>query len=531
MDSQQTITRLFEESCQKYADNPVYTALGFTITFRELDALTKSFATYLQNKTNLKPGDRIAIQLPNLLQYPVVAFGALRAGLVIVNTNPLYTEDELEHQLTDAGAKALVVLENFADIATKILKKTNVEVVITTQVGDMHSTWKRLLINTVIKLKGQVKSFSIPDRVLLPDILKATEQGPFTPVSAKPEDLAVLQYTGGTTGIAKGAMLSHSNLVSNTRQIHAHLPEVFREGQETYGAPLPLYHIYAFTMHLLCSLSSGNHSVLIPNPRDIGSIVKVFKAHPLTGFVGLNTLYNALLENRNFQKLDFSHLRYCAAGGMAMTLDTSTRWQALTGCEISEGYGLTETSPVVSSNQYHKTKVGTIGTLVPETQVKLIKEGDAESGELLVKGPQVMMGYWNRPDETNNVLTEDGWLHTGDVAVIEEGGYIRIVDRIKDMIIVSGFKVFPNEIEDVISLHPGISECAAIGVEDEHSGEVVKVFVVLKDPALTVTDIKHFCREKFTGYKVPKYIEIRSQLPKSNVGKILRRVLKEETKE
>ncbi len=531
MDTQRTIVQVFDEACNKYADNPAYTALGYTLTFKDLDRLSGQFAAYLQNKTDLKPGDRLAIQLPNLLQYPIAAFGALRAGLVIVNTNPLYTQDELKHQLTDSGARALVVLENFADTASKILKETSVEVVITSQVGDINHGWKRFLVNTVLKLKGDVPSFSIPGRLRLPDLLEQGEKYGRTPVDTKPEDLAVLQYTGGTTGVAKGAMLSHANLVANTCQIHQHLPEIFREGQEIYGAPLPLYHIYAFTMHLLCSLASGNHSVLIPNPRDIGSIVKVFKAHPITAFIGLNTLYNAMLENSDFNKLDFSHLRYCVAGGMAMTLDTSKRWQKLTGCEISEGYGLTETSPVVSSNQYQKTKMGTIGTVVPGTQVKVLKEGDDESGELLVKGPQVMMGYWQRPDETEKVLTEDGWLHTGDVAIIGEDGYLRIVDRIKDMIIVSGFKVFPNEVEDVISSHPGIVECAAIGVEDEHSGEVVKIFVVPKDPGLTVDDIEEFCRDKFTGYKIPKYIEIRSELPKSNVGKILRRVLKEENED
>lgn len=530
--SNKTIVDIYADACRKYPDNPIFSALGHTLTFGQLDKLSSRFAAYLQNDTSLQPGDRVALQLPNLLQYPVAALGVLKAGLVLVNTNPLYTERELAHQLKDSGAKALVVLENFAHTAAKVIAQTDLKYVITCQVGDLHPGFKRVLLNTVVKyVKRAVPAFHIPGKVSLRDAINRGTAGELQGVEVKPDDVAVLQYTGGTTGVAKGAMLSHANLVANMRQTCEHLPDVYREGLDIIAAPLPLYHIYAFTMHMLCSVHTGNHSVLIPNPRELSSVVKVFKDYEVTCFIGLNTLYNALMQDSSFQGLDFSSLRNCSAGGMALTSDTARRWQELTGCAILEGYGLTEASPVVSSNRNGEIREGTIGKALPDTEVKVVGENDEalttdEPGELWVRGAQVMQGYWQRPEETANVLTEDGWLKTGDIAQIDGEGYIKIVDRKKDMILVSGFKVFPNEVEDVASTHPGILECAAIGVSDPDSGEVVKLVAVRLNDEVTEEQIRSFCRERLTGYKVPKLVEFLPELPKSNVGKILRRELR-----
>lgn len=528
----QTIVDVYSEACAKYGQNPIFSALGHTLTFHQLDGLSSQFAAYLQNKTTLQKGDRVAIQLPNLLHYPVVALGVLKAGFVLVNTNPLYTERELLHQLQDSGAKALIVLENFADTVAQVMAETQLKYVFTTQVGDFHPGFKRFLLNAVVKYgKRAVPDFDIPGRIDLRNAVKQGEKYSIQPVKISPQEVALLQYTGGTTGVAKGAMLSHANLVANMRQACEHLPDVYRIEEDTIAAPLPLYHIYAFTMHILCSPYTGNHSILIPNPRDIRSVVKVFKDYRITCFIGLNTLYNALLHNHAFQRLSFGDLQNCSAGGMALTSDTAKRWRELTGCTILEGYGLTEASPVVSSNQPKAIREGTIGTPLPDTQVKIVDDNGevlatGESGELWVKGPQVMLGYWQRPDETANALTADGWLKTGDIAQIDKDGYIKIVDRKKDMISVSGFKVFPNEVEEVASMHPGVKECAAIGTPDEDSGEVVKLVVVKANPTVTAEEIRSFCRERLTGYKTPKHIVFVEELPKSNVGKILRRELK-----
>lgn len=532
MNVESSLIEVFEQACDRYTNKPAYSSLGQTLTFSELEALSRDFAAWLQNESGLQRGDRIAIQLPNLLQYPVVAFGALRAGLVIVNTNPLYTERELLHQLQDSEAKALVVLENFAVNAAHIVAQTQVEQIITTQAADLHPWSKRLLINAVVKyVKRAVPPFNFRRSHSLPEVLHKGELLDLLPLTLDADSLAILQYTGGTTGIAKGAMLTHANLVANMHQVRAHLPAVFEEGVNTYCAPLPLYHIYAFNMHLLCSMSSGNHSVLVPNPRDLASLTKVFNSYPITGFMSLNTLYNALLNDTDFKKAELTQLKYCSAGGMAMMADTARRWFKLTGCEVLEGYGLTETSPVVAINPVGAVQEGSIGTVLPNTEVKVVDDKgqnlpNGEAGELCVRGPQVMKGYWKRPEETAKVLSLDGWFSTGDIATIDDEGYIRIVDRIKDMISVSGFKVFPNEVEDVATLHPAIIECAAVGVPSEKTGEAVKLVVVTNNADIDAAVIQEFCRERLTAYKVPKIVEFLDELPKSNVGKVLRRELR-----
>lgn len=528
-----TIVDVFTESVKKYAGNRAFTCLGHSLTFADIDHLSARFASYLQNETRLKPGDRISIQLPNVLQYPVALFGAIRAGLVVVNTNPLYTARELEHQLKDSGAKALVVLANVAATAASVIERTDVETVIVTEVADLHPPLKRFLINNVVKyVQKAIPAFSFPKSVAFTETMKARESG-FTPVSVAPEDLAILQYTGGTTGVAKGAMLSHANLVANKNQLSVHLTNIMREGESvTWVAPLPLYHIYAFTVHCMSVFSGGNHNLLIPNPRDIKALVKALKGEKIYGFVGLNTLFNALAHNEEFRKLDFSSMEFTGSGGMALTKEVARLWTDVTGVVPGEGYGLTETSPVVSANPPHAVQQGTVGTPVEGTEVKVINDAGetlptGEPGELCVRGPQVMMGYWQRPEATAEVLSEDGWFRTGDMAIIQEDGYIRIVDRKKDMIVVSGFNVYPNEVEDVLSEHPGILEAGVIGVPDERTGEAVKAFVVRRDPALTTDEVISFAKKSLTGYKAPKQVEFVDELPKSAVGKILRRELKE----
>lgn len=527
-----TVMEVFNESVEKYRNNRAYTCLGHTLSFGEVDVLSARFATYLQTKTSLKPGDRIAIQLPNILQYPVALFGALRAGLVVVNTNPLYTAREVKHQLKDSGARALVVLANVAHAAASILSETDVEYVFVTEVADLHPPMKKMLINSAVKyLKRDIPPFSFPDPIAFAKALRVSEDQ-FQPVKRSSEDLAVLQYTGGTTGVAKGAMLTNGNLVANREQLLNHLNGVLEEGDRTWVAPLPLYHIYAFTVHCMSIFSIGNHSLLIPNPRDIPAFVKALKSQQVYGFIGLNTLFNALCHDPDFRQLDFSHLKHTASGGMALTKDTARLWQDVTGVAPSEGYGLTETSPVVTANPPGAIQEGTVGTPVVGTELKVIDENDeslptGEVGELCVRGPQVMKGYWQRPEATAEVLSEDGWFRTGDMALIQDDGYVRIVDRKKDMILVSGFNVYPNEVEDVLSEHPGILEAGVIGVPDDYSGEVVKAFVVRKDPNLTEQEVRDFSRKNMTAYKVPKSIEFCDSLPKSAVGKILRRELKE----
>ncbi len=525
---------VFEQAVKKYGDRPAFSAVGATLTYKDLDTQSRNFAAWLQNKTDLKPGDRIAVQMPNVSQYPVVVFGAMRAGMIVVNTNPLYTTREMEHQFNDSGAKALVVLANMAENAEKVLPHTGIEHVIITEVADMHSPLKRTLMNAAVKyLKKMVPPFNIPGAHKLPAVLSAGAREKFTPVDIKLDDLAALQYTGGTTGVAKGAMLTHANLVANLTQVRPMLEDQIEEGKEVVIAPLPLYHIYSFTLNCGIMLEAGAHNILIPNPRDIPGFVKELQKQKFSAFIGLNTLFVALCNNEEFQDLDFSGLKLTASGGMALTSDTAKMWERVTGCEISEGYGMTETSPVVTFNPRSAIQIGTIGLPIPSTVIKTIDDDGNETpvgepGELCVKGPQVMRGYWQRPDDTQKSFTEDGYLKTGDIALIQEDGYIRIVDRKKDMIIVSGFNVFPNEIEDVVTSHPKVVECAAVGIPDAKSGEAVKVYVVPTKEGVTANEIKEFCRERLTAYKVPKHFEFRDELPKSNVGKILRRELRDE---
>ena len=529
------ILAVLKESCQRFADKPAFSNLGKTLTYGELYALSGAFAAYLQQHTDLKPGDRIAVQLPNLLQYPVAVFGAMRAGLIVVNTNPLYTARELEHQFSDSGAKALVCLANMAHLAEKVVPRTQVRHVIVTEVADLLPPLKRLLVNSVVKyVKKMVPAYHLPKAVRFNDALGKGKGATLVEASPQPEDVAVLQYTGGTTGVAKGAMLTHRNLVANMLQCRSLMGANLKEGCEILITPLPLYHIYAFTFHCMAMMLIGNHNVLISNPRDLPAMVKELSRWKFSGFVGLNTLFVALCNNEAFRKLDFSSLKITLSGGMALQMSVAERWKAVTGCAICEGYGMTETSPVAAVNPAERNQIGTIGIPVPSTVCKIIDDSGkelalGEVGELCVKGPQVMKGYWQREEATAEILDSDGWLKTGDIALIQPDGYMRIVDRKKDMILVSGFNVYPNELEDVLAGLPGVVQCAAIGVPDEKSGEVIKLFIVVK-PGMTLTkeQVMEHMRANVTGYKVPRHIEFRDALPTTNVGKILRRELRDE---
>ncbi|MFJ3447609.1 long-chain-fatty-acid--CoA ligase FadD1 [Pseudomonas sichuanensis] len=529
------IQAVLKQSCQRFADKPAFSNLGKTITYGELYALSGAFAAWLQQHTDLKPGDRIAVQLPNVLQYPVAVFGAMRAGLIVVNTNPLYTARELEHQFNDSGAKALVCLANMAHLAEKVVPKTQVKHVIVTEVADLLPPLKRLLVNSVIKyVKKMVPAYNLPNAVRFNDALALGKGGAVTEANPQANDVAVLQYTGGTTGVAKGAMLTHRNLVANMLQCRALMGSNLHEGCEILITPLPLYHIYAFTFHCMAMMLIGNHNILISNPRDLPAMVKELGKWKFSGFVGLNTLFVALCNNETFRNLDFSGLKITLSGGMALQQSVAERWRTVTGCAICEGYGMTETSPVATVNPSEANQVGTIGIPVPSTLCKVIDDNGqelplGEVGELCIKGPQVMKGYWQREEATAEILDSNGWLKTGDIAVIQPDGYMRIVDRKKDMILVSGFNVYPNELEDVLAALPGVLQCAAIGVPDEKSGEVIKVFIVVK-PGMTVTkeQVMEHMRANVTGYKVPRYIEFRDALPTTNVGKILRRELRDE---
>ncbi|NQD95997.1 long-chain fatty acid--CoA ligase, partial [Pseudomonas sp. CrR25] len=509
--------------------------LGKTLSYGELYQLSGAFAAYLQQHTDLQPGDRIAVQLPNLLQYPIVVFGAMRAGLVVVNTNPLYTAREMEHQFNDAGAKALVCLANMAHLAEQVVPKTGVKTVIVTEVGDMLPPLKRLLVNSVVKyVKKMVPAYRLPHAVKFTEALAKGRGQAIKEANPDSGDIAVLQYTGGTTGVAKGAMLTHRNLVANMLQARAMMASNMNEGSEIIIAPLPLYHIYAFTFHCMAMMLIGSHNVLITNPRDLPGMIKDLARYRFSGFVGLNTLFVALCNSEDFQRLDFSALKATLSGGMALQLAAAERWKQITGCAVCEGYGMTETSPVASVNPIQHIQIGTIGIPVPSTQCKVIDdEGNdlpfGAVGELCIKGPQVMKGYWQRQDATDEMLDAEGWLKTGDIALIQEDGYMRIVDRKKDMILVSGFNVYPNELEDVLVTLPGVLQCAAIGVPDEKSGEAIKLFVVAK-PGVTLTkeQVMEHMRANVTGYKVPKAVEFRDALPTTNVGKILRRELRDE---
>jgi long-chain acyl-CoA synthetase len=524
---------MFDYCVARFADLPAMSCMGQTITYRELDQLSAQFAGYLQSHTNLRAGDRIALQMPNILQYPVALFGAIRAGLIVVNTNPLYTQRELKHQLNDSGAKALVVLSNVGEVAAAVVDESPVEFVIVTDIADLHPCAKRLLINNAAKyVKKLVPKLKFKNAIAFRTVLSKGKDSKFTPASPGAEEVALLQYTGGTTGVSKGAMISHRNLMANILQ-SKNLFESYglKDGEEIFLSPLPLYHIYSFMLSF-CVMLQGNHGVLIANPRDLNSVLKEMKRHRWTGMSGINTLFVQLCNFPGFKELDFSSVKATLSGGMALTAGAAKEWMNVTGAEVYEGYGLTETSPVVSINPGSNNQIGTIGLALPGTEIRIVTEeagdvGIGERGELCVRGPQVMMGYWQRPDETEKTI-RDGWLHTGDVAVVQEDGYMRIVDRMKDMIIVSGFNVYPNEIEDVLSEHPNIAECAAIGVPDEKSGEAVKIFVAAKKGDIDTAELKAFLRDRLTGYKMPRYIEVRDELPKTNVGKVLRRTLREE---
>lgn len=532
-DQYNTVLDLFEQSVKKYADKPHATCMGCSLSYAQLDQKSAEFASYLQNHTLLKPGDRIAIQLPNILQFSVVAFGALRAGLVLVNTNPLYTAPELTHQFTDSGAKALVVYAGMAQTALSVVGKTAIEHVIVTELADFHPTMKRLLINNLVKhAKKMVPAYDEHKTTSLLDALNLGAQRPYMPVPGHNDDIIVLQYTGGTTGVSKGAMLSNRNLIANMLQSLEFFNVELTAGEEAIVAPLPLYHIYAFTINCLLITHTGNHNILIPNPRDLDAYIKTLRKTRFTAMTGLNTLFVAMMRHKDFQKIDFSRLHFTISGGMALMHDTAIQWQKQTGCAIYEGYGMTETSPVVSFNPPGFERLGTIGIPAPSTQVKVINEqgdtlGVGEIGELCIRGPQVMTGYWNNQAETELILDHDGWLHSGDIASISEDYYITLVDRKKDMIIVSGFNVYPNQIEDVITDFPNIVECAAIGVANAETGEQIKVYIVASQPIIEA-DLIAFCRQRLTGYKVPKQFEFKDELPKTSVGKVLRRALREQ---
>ena len=534
-DEYQNIQAVLKQSCERFADKPAFSNLGKTLTYGELYKQSGDFAAYLQQHTDLQPGDRIAVQLPNLLQYPIVVFGAMRAGLIVVNTNPLYTAREMEHQFNDSGAKALVCLANMAHLAEEVLPKTGIRHVVVTEVGDMLPTFKRMLVNAVIKhVKKMVPAYSLPTAVKYTDAMALGQNKAAREANPASGDVAVLQYTGGTTGVAKGAMLTHRNIVANMLQCRALMGSELSDGCETMVAPLPLYHIYAFTFHCMTMMLIGAHNVLITNPRDLSAFVKDLSKYRFTGFVGLNTLFVALCNNEDFRRLDFSALKATFSGGMALQLAAAERWQQVTGCEICEGFGMTETSPVVSVNPFGGIQIGTIGIPMPSTLCKVIDDDGNDLpmgaiGELCVKGPQVMKGYWLRQEATDEILGADGWLKTGDIGIIQDDGYMRIVDRKKDMILVSGFNVYPNELEDVLATLPGVLQCAAIGIPDEKSGEAIKLFVVVKPgESLTKEQVMQHMHDNVTGYKRPKTVEFRDSLPTTNVGKILRRELRDE---
>lgn len=525
---------LFEECFHKYSDLPAFECMGKSISYRELDKLSAQFGAYLQHELKLNKGDRIAIQMPNLLQYPVVAFGALRAGLIVVNTNPLYTAREMQHQFKDSGAKAIVILANFAANLEKILHNTEIKHVITTEIGDMLGGFKGKLVNFVVKkVKKMVPSYSLPQAIKFKDTLKKGEHLKLSKPEMKGSDTACLQYTGGTTGVSKGAVLTHTNLVANLEQMCTWMMVLLKEREEVVITALPLYHIYAFTVNCLGMLKLGAKNVLVTNPRDMKAFIKELKKQPFTIMTGVNTLYNSLLNNPEFAKLDFSNFKVASAGGMAVQKVVAEKCKEVTGVSIAEGYGLTETSPLLTTNRIDgHARIGYIGIPVPSTQLMIADDNEqevpiGEAGEIYAKGPQVMSGYWQKEEESKNAFSKDGWFKTGDIGIMEEDGYIKIVDRKKEMINVSGFNVYPNDIENTIAAHPKVLEVGAIGVPDKKSTEVVKVCVVKKDQSLTEEELKAYCKENMTAYKVPKIIEFRDELPKSNVGKILRRLLKE----
>ncbi len=527
------IVDFIEEKTKEYAKQTAFACMGKEMTYKEAHKLSDQFGAYLHSR-GLQPGDRVALMMPNLLQYPIALFGCLKAGLTIVNTNPLYTPREMEHQFTDSGVKAIVIAENFASNLEKVLPKTEITTIITTSIGEMLGTIKGSVVDMALKVKGAIPKYELPNAVGFKEALSQGKKFNLPKFDNLPERVIVHQYTGGTTGLSKGAMLTNKNLVANLMQLEAFTDPYFKdyEKQLITICPLPLYHIYAFLCNLLAGMSKGGMSILIPNPRDLSSIIKQFGKYEVTSMSGVNTLYNALNNDPSLAAADLSHLITVSAGGTALQSKVAEEWEKITGVQIVEGYGMTEASPVVSTNPKGNVRLGTIGIPIPSTDVRIVDdEGklvpQGERGEIQVKGPQVMKGYYNKPEETANTITPDGWLCTGDIGIMDEDGFFKIVDRKKDMILVSGFNVYPNEIEDVVSRHPKVNEVAAIGIPSEKSGEAVKIFVTLKDSTLKKDELIAYCREELTGYKVPKEVEFIEELPKSTVGKILRRKLKE----
>ena len=532
VDAYESIVAMYEESVRRFADRPAYTNFDVTITYREMDERARALAAYLQG-LGLDPGDRVAIMMPNLLSNPISIFGVLLAGLTVVNTNPLYTTRELEHQLSDSGARAIVILENFAHTLTEVIGRTKVEHVILVRMGDGLGFPKSALVNFVVRrVKKLVPPFHLPGAVPFARVLKEGVGRTLRTATPGRRDVAFLQYTGGTTGVAKGAMLSHGNVVANLQQTSAWIGGQFEPGREVLVTALPLYHIFSLVANCLTGMKYGALNVLITNPRDMPVFVKTIAKFGFTVMTGVNTLYNGLLNTPGFEAVDFSKLKLAIAGGMAMQRGVAERWHAATGVPVIEAYGLTETSPGAVVNRLDQREfTGSIGLPLPSTEVSIRDDAGTEvgidtPGELCLRGPQVMQGYWGRPEATAEVLSEDGWLRTGDMAAIDTDGYLRIVDRKKDMIIVSGFNVYPNEIEEVVALHPGVLEVGAVGVPDERAGEVPKIVVVRKDADLSAEQIVAHCRKHLTGYKVPRHVEFRDELPKTNVGKVLRRALR-----
>ncbi|MFB2653957.1 long-chain-fatty-acid--CoA ligase FadD [Shewanella seohaensis] len=536
-DQYSSLVDMFETAVAKYADQPAFINMGATLTYRKLEERSRAFAAYLQNELKLQKGDRVALMMPNLLQYPIALFGILRAGMVVVNVNPLYTPRELKHQLVDSGAKAIVVVSNFARTLEEVVDQTPVKSVIITGLGDLLSAPKRTLVNFVVKyIKKLVPKYDLPHALSMRETLSRGRRMQYVKPVITGDDLAFLQYTGGTTGVSKGAMLTHRNVVANVLQANGAYSPALRDGNEFVVTALPLYHIFALTVNCLLFLHKGSQNLLITNPRDIPGFVAELKKYPFTALTGVNTLFNALVNSSDFAELDFSRLKLSIGGGMAVQKAVADKWQNITKTRLLEGYGLTEASPLLTCCPYNLDGYnGSIGFPAPSTLIQVRDDSgnvlpQGETGELFGKGPQIMKGYWQRPEETAKVIDKDGWLATGDIGNMDEQGFFYIVDRKKDMILVSGFNVFPNEVEEVVALHPKVIEVAAVGVPNDASGELVKVFVVAKDKSLTADDIIKHCRAHLTGYKVPKLVEFRDELPKTNVGKILRRELRDEVK-
>ncbi|MGH8853055.1 MAG: long-chain-fatty-acid--CoA ligase, partial [Telluria sp.] len=536
-DQYPSLVHMLEESFSKYADRNAFVCMDKFLSYRELDAYSKKLASWLQSR-GMARGARVAIMMPNVLQYPIAIAAVLRAGYTVVNVNPLYTPRELEHQITDSGSEAIIVLENFAHTVQQVIGKTPLKHVVVASMGEMLGGAKGMLVNFVVRnVKKMVPEFSLPNMVRFKDTLAQGARMPFSKVEPSSQDVAFLQYTGGTTGVAKGATLTHRNVIANVLQTEAWskpaMGDTSKE-QTVIVCALPMYHIFALTACAMWGMRTGALNILIVNPRDIPGFIKELGKYKFNMLPAVNTLYNALVNNPDFASLDFSGLKVANGGGMAVQKAVNDKWKQITGTAIIEGYGLSETAPVATCNRADiKEFTGTIGLPIPSTDIAILDDAGKEMaigeiGEIAIRGPQVMAGYWNRPDETAKVMTPDGYFKSGDVGIMDENGYVKIVDRKKDMILVSGFNVYPNELEGVIAGHPGVLECAVIGVPDEHSGEAVKVFVVKKDPNLSAEQLMDYCKQQLTGYKKPKYIEFRDELPKTNVGKILRRALRDE---